>query len=202
MSEIINLDERNQPLSFGQRWNTYLSLALAALALIFGLTLRRNTLNATQTFENLEAGIRANIPNGWLLDARSTAYVFRAENPSALPFKTMLQVSVIAVGPDATPTNVLMMLNAERPSELPAYKPLSIKEETWRDGSPAIRLTYAYTQDERNPFLESVPLVIEGVDVIVLRRSQAVIITYREERSAFDKNLYRFDNLLRTVEIF
>jgi len=202
LSEIINLDERNQPLSFGQRWNSYLSLAVVALALIFGLTMRSNTLNAAQTFEDLEAGIRANIPNGWLLDARSTDYVLRAEDPNALPFKTMLQVSVIPVGPDATPTNVLMMLNAERPSQFPGYKSISIKEETWRDGSPAIRLTYAYTQDERNPFLESMPLVIEGVDVIVLRRSQAVIITYREERSAFEENLYRFDNLLRTVEIF
>jgi hypothetical protein len=63
-------------------------------------------------------------------------------------------------------------------------------------------MTYAYTQDERNPFLESLPLVVQGVDVIVLRGSQAVVITYREERSAFENHLYRFDNLLRTLEIF
>jgi len=63
-------------------------------------------------------------------------------------------------------------------------------------------MIYAYTQDERNPFQATVPLVVQGVDVVVLRRGQAVIITYREERSAFEEHLYRFENLLRTVEIF
>ena len=45
-------------------------------------------------------------------------------------------------------------------------------------------------------------MIVEGVDVVVLRRGQAVIITYREESSAFEQNLYRFENLLQTVEIF
>jgi hypothetical protein len=47
-----------------------------------------------------------------------------------------------------------------------------------------------------------VPLVIQGVDVVVLRPGEAVIITYREERTVFDTNLYRFENLLASVEIF
>jgi hypothetical protein len=63
-------------------------------------------------------------------------------------------------------------------------------------------MEYVYTQDERNPFQATVSLVVQGVDVVVLRRGQAVVITYREERSAFDDNLYRFENLLQTVEIF
>jgi hypothetical protein len=191
-----------QPLTFTQRWNSYLALVAAVVVLFLGLTLRGGALNVTQEFEDLEAGIRAQIPANWLLDAESDDYVFRAEDPDALPFKTMLQVSVLPVGDDATPRNVLDLLDIQRANRFSAYRVISRTEETLRDGSPAIRMEYAYTQDERNPFLETLPIVVEGVDVVVLRRSQAVVITFREERSQFEDNLYLFENLLQTLEIF
>jgi hypothetical protein len=169
--------------------------------LFIGITLRNNTLNATQTFEDLEAGVRAQVPRGWLLDTQGSEYVFRAEDPDALPFKTTLQVSVLPVGPDATPNLVLDILNMQRAPRYSTYREISRTDQTLR-GEPAKRMIYAYTQDERNPFQATVPLVVQGVDVVVLRRGQAVIITYREERSAFEEHLYRFENLLRTVEIF
>jgi hypothetical protein len=198
MNEIF---ERSD-LSFTQRWNSYLALVVAVAALVGGLTLRNNTLSRTQTFEDLEAGVRAQIPAGWLVDAASDEYVFRAQDPAALPFKTLLQVSVIPVGPDAVPDNILDTLNITRPLRLSAYKIINRTDITLRDGSPAKRMTYAYTQDERNPFLETLPTVVEGVDVVVLRGSQAIVITYREESAQFDDNLYRFEDLLRTLEIF
>jgi hypothetical protein len=200
MTEIFDI--QNRPgLTLTQRWNSYLALAMAAAVLFVGITLRDDTLNATQTLENLEAGVRAQVPRGWLLDTQSSEYVFRAEDPDALPFKTVLQVSVLPVGPDATPNLVLDILNMQRAPRYSTYREISRTDETLR-GEPAKRLTYAYTQDERNPFQATVPLVVQGVDVVVLRRGQAVIITYREERSAFEDHLYRFENLLRTVEIF
>ncbi len=200
MSEIIEINERPQ-LTFSQRWNGYLALALAALMLFVGITLRNATLNATQTFEDLEAGVRAQLPQGWLLDSQSDEYVFRAQDPNALPFKTILQVSVLPIGEDATPDVVLDLLKLQRAPRFSSYQEISRTGETLR-GDPARRMTYTYTQADRNPFQASVQLVIEGVDVVVLRRGQAVIITYREERSVFEDHLYRFENLLQTVEIF
>jgi hypothetical protein len=200
MTERIDLEGRSG-LSFTQRWTSYLALAMAAAVLFVGITLRDASLNATQTLENLEAGVRAQVPRGWLLDTQSSEYVFRAEDPDALPFKTVLQVSVLPVGPDATPNLVLDLLNMQRAPRFSTYREIARTDEILR-GEPAKRMVYAYTQDERNPFQATVPLVVQGVDVVVLRRSQAVIITYREERSAFDEHLYRFENLLRTVEIF
>jgi len=200
VNKIIDIEERPGP-TFTQRWNSYLAIAMAAAVLLVGITLRDNTLNATQTFENLEAGVRAQVPRGWLLDTQSSEYVFRAEDPDALPFKTVLQVSVLPVGPDATPNLVLDILNMQRAPRFSTYREISRTDQTLR-GEPAKRMTYAYTQDERNPFQATLPVVVQGVDVVVLRRGQAVIITYREERSAFEDHLYRFENLLRTVEIF
>jgi len=192
----------DQPaLSRSQRWNSYLALALAALALGVGLALRRAALDATQTFENLEAGVRAQVPRGWLLDSGSADYVFRAEDPAALPFKTLLQVAVLPIGRDATPNTVLDLLNMERSPRLSNYREIARTAATLRD-DPALRMVYAYTEYEPDPFQASLPLVVQGVDLVVLRRGQAVIVTYREERSRFDAHLNRFDNLLQTVEIF
>jgi len=189
-------------LSRAQRWNGFLALALAVAALALGITMRDSALNATVTLEDLEAGVRAQVPQGWLLDRSSSEYIFRAIDPDALPFKTLLQVAVIAVGPDATPANVLHQIEIDRPLRFAAYRVIARRNVTLRDGSPAIRLTYAYVQSERNPALESLPLVVEGVDLVVLRGTQAVIVSYREERSKFDNNLYRFENMLSTLQIF
>jgi hypothetical protein len=197
MTEFIE----RRPLNFNQRWNSYLAIGMAFVMLFFGLSIRASNLNATQEFEDLEAGIRAQIPVGWLLDNDSPDYVFRVQDPDALPFKTLLQVSVMTVGPDATPNTILDILNIQRAPRLSNYQEISRTDTFLRDDA-AKRMTYAYTEFERNPFQSSVPLVIQGVDVVVLRPGEAVIITYREERTAFETNRYRFENLLATVEIF
>jgi hypothetical protein len=200
MSEVI--EARDEPgLNFNQRWNTYLAIAITASALFLGVTLRNNALNAAQTFEDLEAGIRAQVPAGWLLDAQSDEYVFRAQDPDALPFKTVLQISTLTVGPDATPNLVLDLLTIQRAARFSMYTEIARQDDALRD-DPAKRMTYTFAQAERNPFQSSVPIVVQGVDVVVLRRGQAVIITYREQSASFDENLYRFENLLQTVEIF
>lgn len=200
MTDILEVNQP-APLNFNQRWNSYLAIAMIAVMLFFGLTMRASSLNATQQFEDLEAGIRAQVPAGWLLASDHPDFVFRAQDPDALPFKTTLQVSVMTVGPDATPNTILDLLYLQRAPRLSNYQELTRADISLRDEA-AKRMTYAYTRFERDPFKASTPLVIQGVDVVVLRRGEAVIITYREERITFDQNLYRFDNLLATVEIF
>lgn len=201
MTRLIVQDEP-PALTFRQRWNTYLALLALAGALFVGLTMRNSALNATMMFEDLESGIRAQVPQGWLLDSNNPAYVFRAEDPNAMPFKTLLQVSVLPVGPDATARNVVDQLNMERPQRFASYKRVAQGEQRLRDGTTAIRMTYSYAQSAQNPFLESPPIAVEGVDVVILRGAQAVVVTYREEQNAFEDNLYRFDALLRSLEIF
>ncbi|HML22509.1 MAG TPA: hypothetical protein PKD09_12725 [Aggregatilinea sp.] len=201
MTRIV-VHEDVPALNFRQRWNTYLALFSAVVALFVGITLRNNALNATTTFEDLESGIRAQIPRGWLVESGSGSLVFSAEDAAATPFKTLLQVSIIPVGSDATPRNVVDQINIERAQQFSSYRRMTQTEQILRDGSAAIRMTYTYAQSEPNPFLESPTIAVEGVDVVILRGVQAVIVTYREERSAFDDNLYRFENLLQTLEIF
>ena len=200
MTEFVEIRE-SAPLTFTQRWNTYLAIVLAAGVMVLGITLRDSNLNATVTLENLESGVRAQVPANWLQDTRGDDYLFRVRDPNAVPFKTTLQVSVLTVGPDATPDLVLNLLTMQRSSRFATYHEISRSDAMLRD-DPAKRMVYAYTEFERNPALQSLPMVIKGVDLVVLQGTQAVVVTYREEQSAFDDHLYRFESLLRTLEIF
>ncbi len=191
----------SQELTFSQRWNSLLVIVLAAAMIFVGLTRRQNALSATVVFEDLESGVRAQVPVGWLVDNDSPDYVFRAIDPDALPYKTQLEVDVIPVGPDMTPNLVLNLLNLQRSPRVAAYRELSRVATTLRD-DPATRMTYTYTEFERNPFLQSEPLTVKAVDVVVLQRGQAVILTFREASTDFDAHLYRFEQFLQTVEIF
>lgn len=191
----------SQDLNFNQRWNSLLVIVVAGAMFFFGLTLRGNSLSATQVFEDLESGIRAQVPLGWLVDSESPAYVFRALDPDALPYKTQLEVAIVTVGPDMTPNLVLNLLTQQRSPRVAAYREISRVPTTLRD-DPAIRMTYTYTDFESNPFLQSEGLTVKAMDVVVLQRGQAVILTYREASTAFDTNLYRFEQFLQTVEIF
>ena len=61
-------------------------------------------------------------------------------------------------------------------------------------------MNYAFVQAESNPFLNAVPIVVQGRDVVVIRGNQAIVITYHEERSRFEENEFLFENFLDTLD--
>jgi hypothetical protein len=45
-----------------------------------------------------------------------------------------------------------------------------------------------------------VPIVVQAEDVIVLRGTQAFVITYRADSQSFDTDRHYFDSFLRSLE--
>lgn len=173
---------------------------IAAIAMLgFGYIMRNNALNATIAFEDEINGIRAQIPLDWLLTSGDGNPVFQVQDPGARPFKTLMQVSVQTVGPDASPRNVVDLLKLQGPLRLSGYTALA-EEAIQLGDDDAVRITYFYVDVELNPFLEAKPLVVRGEDVVVLRGNQAIILTYRDADSTFDDNRFHFENFLRTIE--
>jgi hypothetical protein len=103
------------------------------------------------------------------------------------------------VGPDATPRNVVDLLEVEGPTKLAQYRVLSIEEFMLGDDE-ANQIIYTYVETDPNPFLEAVPIVVQGIDIVVKRGNQAIILTYRDASVAFDLNRFYFDRFLATVE--
>jgi hypothetical protein len=199
---MMNLFDSDQSaLNFRQRWASYLTILVAIGALTFAYSLRSRALNATTGFENKQAGVAARYPSNWLLDQQGVSdIIFRVQDPAALPFKTTLQVSLLTVGPDATSADIPDLLNMTRASTLSTYRPLNIAPITLPNGTHGLRMAYAYVASEENPFLQSVPIVVRAVDVIVLRSNQALVITYRADTQSYDENLHFFDSFLRSLE--
>lgn len=194
----IEIDESQQGLSRSQTVNSVFIVAAAVLMLAIGL-LMRNSADAATPFLDEASGIRALIPVNWLITTDDPSFVLQAEDPGAIPFKTLLRVSLIAVGEEATPRNVVDTLTLQRAGRLAIYRVLSIEPTTLGEDE-ALEMEYAYVQDDPNPFLNAVPVVVRGRDVVVIRGSQAVVITFREESSRFDDNEFLFDRFLETLQ--
>lgn len=176
-------------------------MIIAALGMVFlGLIMRNSAFTATVFFNDEINGIRAQIPENWLIDQTSDEdYIFRAENIGGRPFQTIIQVSVKIVGPDATPRNVVDLLEVEGPTKLASYQVLSSEEFRLGDDE-ASQIIYTYVETDSNPFLEAIPIVVQGIDIVVKRGNQAIILTYRDASVAFDLNRFYFDRFLATVE--
>jgi hypothetical protein len=200
MIEILAAE--NSELNFRQRWSTYLTIVVAVVGLFAGYVQRSSVVNATQRFENKQAGIFARYPARWLLEENQGGVVFRVEDPAAIPYKTAIEISILPVGPGArSALDVLNPLNITRAVSFPAYSTLEIVPVTLSNGKQATQMTYAYAHVETNPALQTVPIMIRAVDVVVLHSSQAIIITFRSDSESFDRNRHYFDDFLKTLEL-
>jgi hypothetical protein len=181
-----------------QMWANLLALGVVVVALAAGWVLRLNAREATEYYQDPTAGIEIERPVGWLLDSQGD-YVFRLRSPAALPFKTTLQVSVLTIGPDATGRNVLDALTLRRSANLSGYRVLSVSDPVDVPNSPVVEMRYAYVASETNPFLEALPIVVMGVDMVFLKGDQAVIASYLADPARFDAEYFRFEQFLASL---
>lgn len=202
------IDADRSGLTYRQRWASYLALAVAAVGLLAGYLLSQNVINATVPFSNPTFGIAARYPARWLLSDLSNAQanssfnvVLRVEDAQAIPFKTSLQVALIPIGPDANATEILNALNISRGDKFSTFQRLSTDPTRLADGSPATQMTYAYAFVGSDQFQQSAPIMVRAVDVVVLRGSQAIVITYEADDRSFDHNQHFFDSFLRTLNL-
>ena len=188
------------PLTRTQRWSTLVTVFVALLALGVGFLFKGQLVGATTPFRDLAAGILARYPAGWLLDTSGDEYVFRAQAPKSTGFRTTLQVSVQAIGADAAARNILDTLTLARAQTLAAYDVLRSAPFVLPDGEEAVRLDYVYVATDDNPFLERIPSVVRGVDIVTIKRGQAIIVTFRVEADRFDDETWRLDQFLASLE--
>ena len=112
-----------------------------------------------------------------------------------------MQVSLLPIGQDVrSPLDVLNPLNITRAGSLTAYRTLTITPITLGKNTAATQMTYAYAYTEVNPTLQTLPIVVQAVDVVVLRSSQAVIITFASDSNTYQQNLHYFNDFLRTLQ--
>src|SRR5215213_1918283 len=90
-----------------QRWAHVVTLVIGVIVFVIGLNVRNTALTATTVYENLQAGILAYYPRGWLLDTQGEEeYVFRVRDMTRSGFKTTIQISVQPVSDETTSRSI------------------------------------------------------------------------------------------------
>ncbi|MCK6577964.1 MAG: hypothetical protein L6Q98_07645 [Anaerolineae bacterium] len=177
-----------------QRWGHYFVLIYAVLSILIGINLRESSLNAVVQYSNSQAGIRAFYPQGWLLDSEGD-YVFRVRDMTAPSFKTTFQVATEPLASTASARNAVDLLTLRR-SQLSAYQILSRSQIVLSNEQEALAVEYAYASTDDDPFLSQLPRIVAGVDIIVIQRGQAIIITFLSDVDSFDRNYVAFQRFL------
>ncbi len=187
-------------LTFRQRWNHYLVLLFGVIAFLIGVNLRDSVLNATTIYSNPEAGIEAQYPQNWLID-QDGDYIFRVRDTVQSGFKTTIQVSVRPVGGATSTRSILDALTLSRFQILASYKVLSVNDSfPLPNEQQGTRMNYTYADIESDPFLESVPTVVRGIDILTIKRGQAIIITFLSDANSYENNLPIFERFLASLE--
>ncbi len=198
--QVIEIVGDSSGLTLRQRWATVFTVLVAIVLFLVGLNLRAQITSATSGFESAEAGIFALYPEGWLLDTVSDEYIFRVRDMSQPGFKTTFQVSTLPVGPDAVERNIADRLTLDRIQQLINYQVLAEEEFSFSERISGRSISYTYVSSDVSPFLEGVPNVVQGFDVLVLSGGQAIIITYRADADVFQRDYPRFEQFLRGLQ--
>lgn len=195
---LIEIVESANSQSFRQRWSHYLVLIFGALGLVIAINLRDGSLNATTRYVNAQAGINAEYPQNWLLDEAGD-YIFRVRDVSHVGYSTTIQVAARPVSGITTIRNVLDALTLGRSQTL-GYTVLSEESYVLPDESTGIAMSYTFVASDPNPFLQGVPIVVEGQDILTIRRGQAIVISFLSDATTFDQNLPILTQFINTLE--
>lgn len=183
-----------------QRWSNIFTIAYAITAVVLALLLKISMQSATVVYADPEVGITVQYPEAWLLDTEGD-FVLRVRNMSAGGFKTSIQVQVLPVNIEITERNLIDNLILSRSQTLASFDVLSRESITLgEDERPATAMTFTYVENEPNPFLESLPRVIQGMDVIAVQGGQALIVTFLSDTAEFDANFPAFQRFLDELE--
>jgi hypothetical protein len=93
---------------------------------------------------------------------------------------------------------VLDALTIQRSADLAAYRVLSI-EDTVRGTVTITQLNFAYVDADPNPFIQRLPVVILGLDIVIPNGAQSIVVTYMASQDSFDAGRPTFDRFLASL---
>ncbi len=180
-----------------------LVIALFAVALIAGWGLRSWAEARATAFTALDANLSLSYPDSWTLQTKKGTLLSIRDLRSHGTFKATFSVEVRELDPTASkPIQALAELYAEeREQELSAYRVLAISDSEV-DGLEAVRISYAYEDEPtEGRFQRSLPVVVEGVDVLVIHGSNLYIFSFAAPATTFSEEVETLDAILDSVNL-
>jgi len=196
---FIEISQDENEITLRQRWSHILVLILSVIGFVIGINLKNSVVNATTFYTDAQAGITSEYPENWLIDTEGD-YVFRVRDVTQPGFKTTIQVAVRPVSDETQARNILDTLSLDRSQSLATYSILAREPFVLPGDVEALSMKYTFVSAETNPFLQSTPQVVTGLDILTIKRGQAIIITFLSETTTFEENFALFEQFLNKLE--
>lgn len=184
-------------LTKNDRFSAVLVVLVTVSALSLGLLLRQRSISDTWRYTNAQAGIEVAYPAGWMTDEQGN-YLVRLIDPRARPYKTQYVIRVVPVAGQTSIRNILDNLTLQRSVELSAYRVFEVAEAN-AGGRYVTRMQFAFVQTDANPFIERLPVVVQGEDVVILDADRAIIVTLMADRESYAENVESFEEFVGSL---
>lgn len=195
-STRARLSLRRQIVSDTTMW-TLLILGIFAAVLF-----RQQTLFASREFVDETAGIRLNYPANWLLEKSDDA-IFRAVDVANPRFETTIQIQVIPVRilPAVSGYTVLYSLSVDYADLLASFRTLEFLKRSFGTFEDVQGMSYTFVSSGSNPLIQQDVVVVRGLDLVLIRRGQAFVVSFRAEVDEYDAQLPFFRRFTESLEL-
>jgi hypothetical protein len=161
------------------RWADWLVVGVVVIALLLGWTVKSWAEGSTESFTDAETGLSLSYPEGWLAGSGED-YLFQARDPQSGLFKTTYRVTADRLDP-ARPMSLVDAVNmtsVSRARNLTAFRLLDIETVGEDEQLPsAIWSRYVYVEEKPDPFRESLPVVVLGLDYTAVKGEYLYTVT-------------------------
>lgn len=171
-----------------QRWSIAITYFLLVAGFALGVNQRESTLNLASDYSNLEAGISAKYPARWLLE-ETGPFIFRVRDMAHRGYNTVIEVSAAPVGRDTSERNIFDQLTLQRSQVLTDYTVLGYDDYRLAEDAPAVSMSYSFVARDSSPFLEGVSSIVNGLDILTIRRGQALVVSFRADADIYQREL-------------
>lgn len=193
----VHVTEAASEITKNDRFSFVLVLFTFLIMISIGMVIKQQSSLGTWPYVDTESGIEAQYPVGWLVE-EGTTYVARIRDPKARPFKTQFMLTVVPTGGQTAIRNVLDSLTLQRSVDLPAYRVLQV-QEIQQEGLTVTQMDFVYVQTDPNPFIERLPVVVRGIDRVIIDGNRAIIASYMADETTFESQLIVFERFVSSL---
>jgi hypothetical protein len=178
-----------------------LVVALLIVALILGWAVKGWVEGQTIPFTSEDGMLSLRYPANWLEQVDKDALLSVSDIRGEGVFKPVFSVATREMNPDfpLTPDDLVVTMSLRRAEELTAYRILSTGSRTV-DGMEASEVSYAYVSDPAGGLQQSVPVVVEAVDCLVIHEGKVYVLTFAAGSESFGQEEGTFNSILASVD--
>jgi hypothetical protein len=175
----------------------WILVGLLVVALLGGWALKASAEGRTTAF--IRDTLQVRYPTGWLQAKTQLPVLFQAEDRGASPVATTLAVErqPLAVGME-NPLAVVQQNMAFDRAGLNSYRVLEVQTDFAIGGRTGMHVTFAYVDNNPNPFLQTLPVVIQGEDYLFLEGDFAYVFTLTAAQENYAQVRHLLDDLVRS----